>query len=420
MSAGRRLSVLYAAPGQNLVPWAGPTRNVLSVADALSEWADVTVAFRHVPYPVDGSRYRVTAIEPGKAVSGASDDNAARGLHPFQHLAYCRGLRSFAKRHAGSFDIVLEKGWRLSGWLSLAFRQAGVPAILVENDVRFWTESVDSVRQLGKYALHGLAHGVSRACSRSLVRVIAETEDLKRLLVARRGLDPERIDVVELGVDHAMFRPMEQRPARERLGIGPEAYVMLYVGAMDEYHDLAPVIDGLAASRAAVELHVVGNGEYRARYERQARDAGISSRFYGPVPYKDVPKHIAAADVCIAPYRRRGFRNRIVTFSTLKIPEYLACARPVVSVPSARIRALVVNGVSGFIVENDESSWQAFLTNPPSRDQLAAMRGHATRAVESVTWAATAGKYLNICETIISSARGSGTATVVDAASPVR
>jgi glycosyltransferase involved in cell wall biosynthesis len=417
---GRRLSVCYAAPGQNLVPWAGPTRNVLSVAEALSQWADVTVAFRRIPRTVDERKYGVMAIERGPRVESTSDDNAVRGLHPLEHLSYCRKLRLFAKQHAERFDIVLEKGWRLSGWLAVAFQQAGVPAVLVENDVRFWTERTDSVRQLAKYALHGLSHGLSGVCSRRLPRVIAETDDLKRALVARRGLKPERVDVVELGVDHSAFRPMEQGPARQALGIRPDAYVMLYVGAMDEYHDLSPVIDGLAASKAAVELHVVGGGEYRERFETQARQAGISSRFYGPVPYADVPSHIAAADVCIAPYRRGSFRDRVLTFSTLKIPEYLACARPVVSVPGNRIRTLIGDGVAGFIVENDAAAWHAFLKTPPSRNRLAAMRAHAARAVESVTWSATAGKYLDICESVISPERDSGATAVADAASLVR
>ena len=48
MTSRKRLSICYAAPGQNLLPSAGPTRNVLNVANALSQWADVTVAFRSI------------------------------------------------------------------------------------------------------------------------------------------------------------------------------------------------------------------------------------------------------------------------------------------------------------------------------------------------------------------------------------
>src|SRR5262245_18218511 len=113
-----RLSICYAAPGQNLLPSAGPTRNVLNVADALSQWADVTVAFRSILEPVSTAKHQVIAIEPhAKRIEEHGDDTATRGIHPVQHLLYCRTLRSFSAKWANSFDVVLEKGWRLSGFL---------------------------------------------------------------------------------------------------------------------------------------------------------------------------------------------------------------------------------------------------------------------------------------------------------------
>ena len=164
---GNRLSICYAAPGSNLVPSAGTTRNVLNLAEALSEWADVTVAFRRIRETPSPGKYRTVAIEPQPAHTRAFvDDNAARGLDPMGHLAYCRTLWSFAARHAGEYDIVLEKGWRLSGYLCAAFRRRRVPGVLVENDVRLWTEPVTGVRSGAKYGLHLLSHRVSAACCR--------------------------------------------------------------------------------------------------------------------------------------------------------------------------------------------------------------------------------------------------------------
>jgi glycosyltransferase involved in cell wall biosynthesis len=372
------------------------------VAEALSQWADVTVAFRRTPRAVTPGPSRTIAIEPetpGPADPG--DDNAARGLHPLQHLSYCRTLWSFATHQAGAFDIVLEKGWRLSGLLCAAFRRAGVPAILIENDIRYWTEPVDGVHQFGKYLLHGMAHAVAGACSRRAQCVVAETDELKRLLVSRRRVRSERIHVVGLGVDHALFRPITQARARQHLGIRRDATVMLYVGAMDEYHDLAPAIDALSRSSPDVELHVVGGGEYRARYEATAVAAGLACRFHGRVPHASVPTYIAAADVCIAPYNTQAFHGGCLTFSTLKIPEYMACGRPVATVPADGVRKLVTQGVTGFLFPNDESSWRSFLNALPSRERLASMGAAAARAVASLTWTATAARYLELCERVI-------------------
>jgi glycosyltransferase involved in cell wall biosynthesis len=399
----RRLSICYAAPGQNLVPWAGPTRNVLSAAEALAEWADVTVAFRCVPELAGSGSYRVLAIEDRRSHPSAPfDDNATRGLRPLNHLAYCRTVWSFGRQLAGRFDIVLEKGWRLSGLLSVAAQRAGVPAIVVENDVRYWTEPLGDPRQLAKYALHQAAEAVAAECSRRASRVVAETEDLKQLLASRRGVAPDRIDVIGLGVDHTLFAPRDQASARGALDVPADAFVMLYVGAMDEYHDLRPVIEALADTAAPVELHIVGDGEYRPAYEEQAAAAPIRARFHGRVPHDRVPEYIAAADLCIAPYRTDAFRGGRMPFSTLKIPEYMACARPVVSVPSDGVCRLVEHGVSGFLVPNDTAAWRALLAALPSRERLAAMGTAAAVAARPVTWRTTASRYLETCEQVLS------------------
>src|SRR5262249_30652927 len=160
------------------------------------------------------------AIEPHKqANTTCQDDNAARGIHPFGHLSYCSTLRRFAVAHAGSFDVVLEKGWRLSGLLTAAFQRLDVPGIVVENDVRLWAEPLNSVRQAIKYGLHVAADRVATSCSRRASLVVAETAALKDLLVSRRKLGADRVRVVPLGVDHSLFHPMDQAEARRALGI---------------------------------------------------------------------------------------------------------------------------------------------------------------------------------------------------------
>jgi glycosyltransferase involved in cell wall biosynthesis len=403
MSSRKRLSICYAAPGQNLLPSAGPTRNVLNVANALSQWADVTLAFRSICEPIGTSKYKVIAIEPHAVVSGdAKDDNAARGLYPFRHLSYCRTLRSFSRKQASCYDVVLEKGWRLSGYLLDGFRRKGIPGVLIENDVRFWTEPLTNLNTVAKYILHSAAHRVASRCSQRASVVIAETQELKSMLVEHRGLCPERIEVVGLGVDHALFRPMDQQSARKSLQICPDAIVLLYVGGMDEYHDLEPLIEALGAiSRTSVELHLVGDGEYRARCEEKARHARVNARFHGHVLHSMVPQYIAAADLCIAPYRTTAFHNGLFLFSTLKIPEYMACGRPVVSVPSGAVEKLIKDQVSGFLFPNEISSWVTFLRTMPSREQLACMREAAAQAVESLGWEKTARRYLEVCEKLI-------------------
>lgn len=399
-----RLSICYAAPGHRLIPTAGTTRNMLSLADALSELADVTLAFRHVPEHWAAAQ-RVLAIEPwGRYESDAADDVTQRGLNPVHHLAYVRAIGAFARDCADQFDVVLEKGWRLSGVLLSAFRRHGVPGVLVENDVRSWSEPIRDPRTALKYSLHVAGHALAR---RHWPRapIIAETDALKAMLV-QRGAAADRVEVIGLGVDHRLFRPRDQAGARRELGIELSVPVFVYVGGMDKYHELGPVIEGLSAAPRGPELHIVGDGARRAECEGLARRLGVPVRFHGRVAHASVPDYVAAADACVAAYREEAFPGATVPFSTLKIPEYMACARPVIGNAAGQPRELLENGISAFLFRNDAAAWAAFFANLPTREQLAEMGRVAAKAVESLSWERTATRYMEVCERVAAT-RGS-------------
>lgn len=400
MTVQRRLSICYAAPGHALLDTSGTARNMLSVAEALSQWADVTLAFRSIRRPICSEKFKVIWIDTDSAGAfETKDDVAARGLNVFAHLSYARNLSSFAERSAGAYDVVLEKGWRLSGLLLSAFRRKGVPGALIENDVRHWSEPIRSARAVAKYGAHRAAQCLAAYYSRQTPLVIVETDELKSMLIAQRGVSPASIQVVGLGVDHQLFRPLDQAACRSSLGIKPGAFVLLYVGGLDVYHDMGPVIDALARIPVpCLELHLVGDGELRGAYEAKAKDAIVPIRFHGQVPHDKVPEFIAAANLCVAPYRVSAFPNESVSFSTLKIPEYMACGRPVVSVPSGHIKKLIVDQDSGFLFPNDMPSWVAFFKNLPSANKLTEMRRAAERVAASITWGKTAERYLEVCE----------------------
>jgi len=391
----RRLSICYAAPGHDLLASAGPTRNVLSLARALAAHADVTVAFRRVLDAPAGEPFRALELEPkAPARAGRADDAAVRGASAGEFLRYLAALRRFVDGRGGGFDVVLEKSWLLSGYLARRCGRRGLPAAVVENVVRVEGGTGGLAR--------GLRARVARAASGRLLRraplVIAETEELKRALVRHLGLAPERIEVIGLGVDADLFRPRDRSAARRALGLDPAAPLMLYAGVLDRTHDLAPVLAALrAAPRLALELHVVGDGELRARYEALAAgDARVA--FHGRVEHAAVPHWIAAADLCLAPYDPAAFPDGEVAYSTLKIPEYQACARAVASVASGRVRALIRPGATGFLLANDPASWGALLFDLPPRERLDAMGREARNTAPACCWADTALAYWSACE----------------------
>jgi glycosyltransferase involved in cell wall biosynthesis len=246
-----------------------------------------------------------------------------------------------------------------------------------------------------------VARGISGRYLRQAPRIIAESDDLKTSISQVWRVPPGRIDVVGLGVDHERFRPLDQAEARRQVGVDQSRKVLLYVGALDKAHDLVPVVQALArAGDPSLELHLVGDGEYRSEIERQA--AGMRAVvFHGRVSHDAVPTYIACADLCIAPYDPHFFPRGQVGYATLKVREYLAAGRPVATSPTGVLPGLIRPLVTGFLVHNDVLRWVQFLQRElPGRQTLRIM-GTAAAATPLDSWDDTARAYWSVCERVM-------------------
>ena len=397
MACSHRLSVCYVAPGQSLLSTGGPTRNVLSLAGALARHADVAVAFRNVLDERAPADLRVLEIQPGARREAAFvDDAAMRGLGYREFVDYLRDLRRFVHAELPRFDVVLEKSWLLSGYVSTLCRRQGRLGVPVENFVP--NPAHNSGKSLAKRWRIEVGQRIAGYHLRRAPLIIAETQHLKRGMVRRWRVREERIAVVGLGVDRNLFAPQDQSAARRQLGIAPDQLVLVYVGVVDATHDLGPLLAALAQLRdPAVAVHVVGDGVLRARHEKAARAGGVNAVFHGPVAHERVPLYIAAADLCLAPYDPTAFSFGELGYSSLKVPEYLSAGRPVATVPSGRLPDLVRDGETGFLVANQREAWVRFMRELPSRERLRAM-GEAAAQARLMSWDDTAEAYLELCQ----------------------
>ena len=331
----RRLSICYVVPGHDLLATVGPSRNVLSLARSLSRHADVTVAFRRVNRPDVPPGLRALEIEPA-ATATTIDDSAMRGVSIPEFLKFLRALRRFTGRELQGFDVVLEKSWLLSGYVSSLCRGRGQLGVPIENIVPNAAQAARG--QWMKLLRLKAGSWIAGRLLRGAPLVIAETEFLKKEIGDFWKIPLERIAVVDLGVDRNLFRPADQGAARNALGIDNATTALLYVGVLDFTHNLAPAITALGSGRLPnLELHVVGDGQRASEYRKLAQETGANVRFHGRVPHGQVPQWIAASDLCLAPYDSSAFASGQLGYATMKIPEYLSAGRAVVSVPSGRV-----------------------------------------------------------------------------------
>jgi glycosyltransferase involved in cell wall biosynthesis len=168
-----------------------------------------------------------------------------------------------------------------------------------------------------------------------------------------------------------------------------QAFTVAFVGSLTSWQHLDTLFRAVAMV-GDIDIVVAGDGPERASLAALAEQLRISARFLGRVAPDDVPSVMASADVCYSGHS--AFR------SPLKLYEYMAMARPVLSSAVPDAKAALVDGQSGFLFEpGDVDDLVRALRQAVSvRECLDVMGQRARRdAVERHSWEA---RVAAICE----------------------
>lgn len=187
---------------------------------------------------------------------------------------------------------------------------------------------------------------------RGAAAVVTVSAALRRAVIERYGLDASRVYFVPNGVDDDRFFVQAKGAARSRLGLGP-GHLAMFVGNIVRWHGLENFVDALSLAEE-VKAVIVGDGPDRERVRARARERGILDRMImtGEVDHQKVPEYLAAADIGVAPFT--ASRNKVVGSSALKILEYLACGRPVVTTEIEGAVELIKEFGCGVVVPPDD------------------------------------------------------------------
>lgn len=139
-------------------------------------------------------------------------------------------------------------------------------------------------------------------------------------------------EVITAGVDRNRFHPkVDGQDMRKALGLKEEDMVLFFMGWLYEFSGLIEVATSIiSCPERDVNLVVLGKGEIYPQLRVIAdkhRDEGRII-LVDWVPYDEVPRYVAAADICILPAHINDIMRNIVP---IKMYEYLACGKPVVT-----------------------------------------------------------------------------------------
>ncbi len=132
---------------------------------------------------------------------------------------------------------------------------------------------------------------------------------------------------------------------RQKYGLAG-ALVVGYSGSFQPWHGLELLLDVAEKTEQVagkpVKFLLIGDGRHAPVIRQEVEQRGLTERvlFTGAVPYADMPRTLAAADICVAPFdpdKHSPSAKAGYQLDPLKLFEYLALRKPVVTIEADNI-----------------------------------------------------------------------------------
>ena len=417
MTLVQKPRVCIALPGINYLHDTTYVINTLPIVNTLRDEFEITLVFRAIASIEPPTHPYLTILAAGHPdyPKQPSSDAYFSPSSPLRAFRYIQEINRFARNHAADFDLIIERQWVLVGALAHAFAQHGVPTISI-HEAEFYTASAAKLSwrqqfrsKLSQQLFSAILPRLRQRWMTQTRRLIVETEQMKPFLLAQQRAAPIPISAIPNGIDPEIFYPRDRQSCRDQLGIAPDVFVMTYVGSLNRFiQEPGPVIEALGRVQPPnTVLHVVGDGNKRGQLKAIAQQRNAPVFFHGKLPQTQAALYIGAADLCLAPYNKSLFPQQVFTSASLKVCEYLACGRLVVTIPCDRMTHLLQAGRYGFYVENQLDAYCDFLATLPTQATLASMETSLLAALQSgqlaaqdivMTWADIAQRYRTIIQ----------------------
>lgn len=227
-------------------------------------------------------------------------------------------------------------------------------------------------------------------------KIITISKSTKRDLIEIFDIDPTKISVIYLGVDHKVFHPRDKEKSRKKLGLPMDKKIILNVGTETKIKNIDGMIeifDQIQKESDDIVL-VRAGGTLAKEVTKMIRDKGLEKKIIRKsVPSKNLPYYYSAADVHLSLDKYAGFG--------LPLVEAMACGCPVIASKIGAFEEVV--GKDGMLVNHLDqreviNSVLKLLENEKLREKF---RERGLKRAKKFSWEKTARETLKIYKQVL-------------------
>lgn len=175
------------------------------------------------------------------------------------------------------------------------------------------------------------ARSLERRVFTAADRVVVTTEAMRSSVMAAYRISEQRVAVIPNYVETEWFRPMpEVRRHPKRI---------CFVGRLHPQKNLFALLEAIEGQD--VELVVVGNGDLKAGLSEFASSRGLSVRFAGNLPHRQLPALLNESALFVLPSLYEGHPKTLL--------EAMACGLPVVGTRVPGIQEIIRHKENGYL-----------------------------------------------------------------------
>lgn len=258
---------------------------------------------------------------------------------------------SFAERP----DVVIATSPQLlvglSGWWASRIKKTAF--VLEVRDL--WPESLVGTGVGNEKSLmyRSIGH-IASFLYRRADRIVVVTPSFRDHLVKDWNIAPEKISIVQNGVETALFSPQESAAEIRAQLRAERKFVVSYIGTLGLAHGLDTLVsaaESLQTVAPEVVFMLVGEGADRERILSLAQSKNLVNLVFVPQQSREkIPAYISASDACVVMLKDKQVFETVIPTKMLEI---MSCARPVILAVRGQAKRVLESAGGGVCIEPD-------------------------------------------------------------------